>query len=125
MIYAPFRKCSGVMIIKYKETKAYKLRQAREVGSALMALVYPPEDMDTLDEAEMRFELSTTTSYKLRNWYDDQLLEWFERINLIMTKYKKLDPRTKDIKRIMSGMSIHDVCGLFLDEYEEFGEVRR
>jgi hypothetical protein len=113
------------MIIKYKETKAYKLRQAREVGSALMTLAYPPEDMDTLDEKEMRFDLNTTTAYKLRNWYDDQLLEWFERVNLIMTKYKKLDPRTKDIKRIMSGMSIHDVCGLFLDEYEKFGEVRR
>ena len=105
-------------IKKFKETRVCKLHRAREIAKALAALTNLPEDIDPLDMIEIKFDSETSTAYKLRNWYEDELLEWFDRINNIMAKYPEVKPRDVDIKRLMSGLSVQTVCRLFIDEYE-------
>lgn len=107
----------------FKETKPFKLFEARQISRALMSLVCIPENMDPRDVCEIKFDLNTSTSWKLRNWYDDQILEWFDHINVIMGKYQKVEPRTIDVKRLMSGLSVREVCNLFITEYEEKGAI--
>lgn len=108
---------------KYRETRKFRVHQAREISRALMALIHPPENMNELDTAEMLYDQSTTTAWKLRNWYEDQLLEWFEHVNRIMSNYDQIEPRISDVKRLVAGMSVQDVSRLFIDEYEKYGEV--
>ena len=111
------------MTIKFRETKTFKKFEARQIAMALMSLVCIPDDISPLDFAELQYDQTSSASYKLHNWYDDQLLDWFERVNIIVGKYQKVEPRSIDIKRLMSGMAVRDVANLFITEYEENGAI--
>ena len=110
-------------IKRYKDTRPYKLFEARQISKALMSLVCIPDNIDPRDLAVMRFDSESSTGYKLRNWYDDELLEWFDCINTIMDKYQRIEPRSIDVKRLMRGMSVSEVSNLFINEYEERGAI--
>ena len=55
----------------FRQTRNYKLHQAKEIARALAALANPPENIDDLDWNEMKYDPSTSTAFKLRNWYED------------------------------------------------------
>lgn len=105
----------------FRQTRNYKFHQAKEIAKALAALANPPVNIDDLDWNEMKYDPSTSTAFKLRHWYEDQLLDWFEHVNKVMRHYPEVSPRISDVKRLMSGMSLQDVCKLFVEEYEKYG----
>lgn len=106
-------------MVLFKNTRKRKRIQCENIAKALITLVSLPEDIDILDYKEIEYDQSVSTTFKLNHWYDDQLLEWFEHINKIMMKYDTVDiiPREIDVKRLLHGMSINEVCKLFVYEY--------
>ena len=109
--------------MKFMNTRKQRIKRCKEIAKALTALIFVPEDIDILDYQEMLFDPETSTSYKLTHWYDDQLLEWFDHINKVMKKYRPVDARIIDVKRLMSGMSVREVAQLFYQEYKERGVI--
>lgn len=108
----------------FKNTRKQKRMKCESIAKALISLAFIPEEIDILDYKEIQYDPSVSTLYKLRHWYDDQLVEWFDRINKIMSKYNtNIRPREIDVKRLMHGMSINEVCKLFAYEYCTNGGV--
>jgi hypothetical protein len=107
----------------YKDTRNAKVRRAKEIATALMILIEIPDEINDIDIPEIKYDNITSTKYKLLNWYDDQLLEWFDNINRVANNYNcHINPRKQDVKRLLHGMPLREVCRIFIDEYER-GEV--